>query len=436
MESIYESKVDPLRPNDAHGISLQLVGQGKTVLELGAASGHVTKALKALNNTVTAVERDARFSKNLSEIADDVIITDLDWLDLRERLSGKKFEVVLAGDVLEHCSKPELVLLQIHDLLTPDGYVVISLPNIAHGDVRLSLLTGTFDYSDTGLLDRTHLRFFTRSSIHTFLSQSHFQVDAIFGSTASIGTTEFGPPKAGVPAEAIEFVQKDPDALVYQFIIKALPENFERSTTTQVRPEHSGNAQVDELLAAVCLYQDAIAQSNETNARDSQLLFDALSQLKTLEEDFDTKLRELTTSQHETNTLQHETNTLQHENNLLRQDLTTSQHETNTLRNELNLLRVRAHEQEQDVIRYKHAMEVEITKRQEANLAFLDARDHAIGSAAELGELRYRHDKSLREIDSLVHQLNLIHGSRTWRIGRFVLLPLTTIRKVLRLILK
>ena len=429
MESIYESKVDPLRPNDAHGISLQLVGQGKTVLELGAASGHVTKALKALNNTVTAVERDARFSENLSQIADEVVITDLDWLDLRERLSGKKFEVVLAGDVLEHCSKPELVLLQIHDLLTPDGYVVISLPNIAHGDVRLSLLTGTFDYSDTGLLDRTHLRFFTRSSIHTFLSQSHFQVDAIFGSTASIGTTEFGPPKAGVPAEAIEFVQKDPDALVYQFIVKALPEKFERSTSTQVKPEHSGSAQVDELLAAVCLYQDAIAQSNEINARDTQLLFDALSHVKTLEEDFDTKLGELITSQHEADTIRHESN-------LLRQDLATSQHETNSLRHELNLLRVRAHEQEQDVIRYKHAMEIEITKRQEANLAFLDARDHAIGSAAELGELRYRHDKSLREIDSLVHQLNLLHGSRTWRIGRFVLLPLTTLRKVLRLILK
>ena len=429
MESIYESQVDPLRPNDAHGISLQLVGQGKTVLELGAASGHVTKALKSLNNVVTAVERDARFSENLSEIADEVIITDLDWLDLRERLSGKKFEVVLAGDVLEHCSKPELVLLQIHDLLTPDGYVVISLPNVAHGDVRLSLLTGTFDYSDTGLLDRTHLRFFTRSSIHTFLHQSHFQVDAIFGSTASIGTTEFGPPKAGVPAEAIEFVQKDPDALVYQFIVKAIPEQFERSAVTTATPEYSGDAQVDQLLAAVCLYQDAIAQSNETNARDSQLLFDALSHVKTLEEDFDTKLRELTTSQHETSTLRHE-------GNLLRQDLATSQHETDTLRHELNLLHVRALEQEQDVIRYKHAMEIEKTKRQETNLAFLDARDHAIGSAAELGELRYRHDKSLREIESLVHQLNLLHGSRTWRIGRFVLSPLTALRKVLRLILK
>ena len=394
MESIYESQVDPLRPNDAHGISLQLVGQGKTVLELGAASGHVTKALKSLNNTVTAIERDARFSESLSAIADEVIITDLDWLDLRERLSGKKFEVVLAGDVLEHCSKPELVLLQIHDLLTPDGYVVISLPNIAHGDVRLSLLTGTFDYSETGLLDRTHLRFFTRSSIHTFLSQSHFQVEAVFASTASIGTTELGPPNAEIPIEAVQFVQKDPDALVYQYIVKAIPKQFELLAPTTATPEYSGNAQVDELLAAVCLYQDAIAQNNEANDRDSQLLFNALSHVKTLEED------------------------------------------TDTLRHELNLLRIRAHEQEQDVLKYKHTMEKEIMKRQEADLALLDARDYAIGSAAELGELRYRCEKSLSEIDSLVHQLNLIHGSRTWRIGRFVLSPLTVFRRILRLILR
>ena len=408
MESIYESQVDPLRPNDAHGISLQLVGQGKTVLELGAASGHVTKALKSLNNTVTAVERDARFSESLSAIADEVIITDLDWLDLRERLSGKKFEVVLAGDVLEHCSKPELVLLQIHDLLTPDGYVVISLPNIAHGDVRLSLLTGTFDYSETGLLDRTHLRFFTRSSIHTFLSQSHFQVEAVFASTASIGTTELGPPNAEIPIEAVQFVQKDPDALVYQYIVKAIPKQFELLAPTTATPEYSGNAQVDQLLAAVCLYQDAIAQNNEANVRDSQLLFDALSHVKTLEEDINVKQAELTTSQHETDTLRHE----------------------------LNLFRIRAHEQEQDVLKYKHTMEKEIMKRQEADLALLDARDYAIGSAAELGELRYRCEKSLSEIDSLVHQLNLIHGSRTWRIGRFVLSPLTVFRRILRLILR
>ena len=81
-------------------------------------------------------------------------------------------------------------------------------------------------------------------------------------------------------------------------------------------------------------------------------------------------------------------------------------------------------------------MEVENSKITELELSLLDARDFAIGAAAELGELRYRYEKSLREIDSLVYQLDLIHGSRTWRIGHFVLLPLRAVQKVLRRILK
>ena len=70
MSSIYESNVDPLRPNDAHGISLQLIGRDKKVLELGAAAGHVTRALKSMGNTVVAVERDGRFAEQLAAIAD------------------------------------------------------------------------------------------------------------------------------------------------------------------------------------------------------------------------------------------------------------------------------------------------------------------------------------------------------------------------------
>ena len=81
-------------------------------------------------------------------------------------------------------------------------------------------------------------------------------------------------------------------------------------------------------------------------------------------------------------------------------------------------------------------MDAEDSKITELQLSLLDARDYAIGAAAELGELRYRYEKSLREIDSLVHQLDLLHGSRTWRIGRFVLSPLRAVRKVVRLILK
>ena len=386
MESIYDSQVDPLRPNDAHGISLQLVGKNKKVLELGAASGHVTQALKALNNTVTAVERDGRFKDRLLELADEVVITDLDWLDLREKLAGQKFDVVLAGDVLEHCSRPELVLLQLHELLEINGYVVISLPNIAHGDVRLSLLAGAFDYRDTGLLDRTHLRFFTRSSIETFLTDNDFKMDEIFASTASIGATEFGPPKASIPIEAIKFVEQDRDAMVYQFIVKATPTPFRKNESTLARMVRSDVAQIDQLLAEVGLYQESIAHTQSLNQRETARLFDCLNEIESL-----------------------------------KHDLTISQHES-------NLANVRAAET-------SRLMEIVDTKFRESQLALLDARDHAIGASAELGEIRFLQEISLREIDSLSNQLIILHGSRTWKIGRVMLLPLRAIRKVISLLM-
>lgn len=79
-------------------------------------------------------------------------------------------------------------------------------------------------------------------------------------------------------------------------------------------------------------------------------------------------------------------------------------------------------------------MDDENSKITELALAVLDARDYAIGAAAELGELRFRHEQARQEIDSLIHQLNIVHGSRTWKLGELVLKPLRGVQKVLRLI--
>ena len=378
MQSIYESNVDPLRPNDAHGISLQLVGQGKRVLELGAASGHVTRVLKSRNNTVTAVERDGRFESVLSNIADSVLITDLDWLDLREKLPAQKFDVVLAGDVLEHCRQPELVLLQLHDLLDTDGFVVISLPNIAHADVRLALLTGKFDYRPTGLLDQTHIRFFTRDTITNFLNQNDFEISEIFGSTAALGTTELGEPSPTIPREAIAFVQEDRDALIYQYIVKAIPRpHRERLIDTQLSKKIEDQ---NNLLAKLSLYEEYISYVNTFS-------------------------------------------------------ITSLESELEAVRCELEHARA---EVQRTRVELEHARaEVQQTKSDMASetIKVLEARDNAIGASAEVGVMRFRYDESQQLIDSLVHQLDLLHSSRTWRIGRFVLLPLRAVRKALRLIL-
>ena len=386
MESIYTSHVDSLDTNSAHGIALKLIGQGKTVLELGAASGHVTKALKELGNSVTAVERDGRFTEQLARYADDVVITDLDWLDLRERLADKKFDVVLAGDVLEHCPRPELVLLQLHDLLNPDGYVVISLPNVAHGDVRLSLLAGHFDYQSTGLLDRTHLRFFTRSSINTFLVDNNFELAEILSVTVEIGFTELGAAQAGVPIEAISYVQQDRDATVYQYVVKAIPQTRNDINPIDYVSKQTSNAQIDQLLAEISLYQELVATTN--SVRDHE---------------YTHKTRCDTEIEH------------------LRSKLHKSLHET-------QIANSRVLEEQQRVVELTQMLE-------KTQIALLDARDSAIGSAAEAGELRFLLDRANHEKAVLIDQINLLHTSRTWKIGRFVLLPLRAIRKVLRTIM-
>ena len=372
MSSIYESNVDPLRPNDAHGISLQLIGRDKKVLELGAASGHVTRALKDLGHTVTAVERDGRFKEELGRIADEAFITDLDWLDLRELLGGRKYDAILAGDVLEHCSRPDLVLRQCHHLLASGGYVVISLPNIAHADVRLALLTGKFRYSDTGLLDRTHIRFFTRATIEEFVGDNGFQVQEIHASTAPLGLTEFGAPDPSIPKEAIEFVQRDRDHTVYQYVLRVTPVGEAPNIDVPVQPDRN----VDRLLAELGMSYEALAYAKGMSRGTSQELANA-----TMERDrLSLELREVTN------------------------ELMVSIARTDSLETDLVLARTEV----------------------------LHARDNAIGTSAELGVIRARHARAQSEVDSLVNQLNVLHTSRTWRIGRFILLPLRAMRWVLR----
>ena len=74
-------------------------------------------------------------------------------------------------------------------------------------------------------------------------------------------------------------------------------------------------------------------------------------------------------------------------------------------------------------------------KLSDSQIAFLDARDSAIGSAAEVGELRFLLNRAHHEQAELINQLNLLHTSRTWKIGRFVLLPLRALRKALRILM-
>ena len=382
MSSIYESNVDPLRPNDAHGISLQLIGRDKTVLELGAAAGHVTRVLKSMGNTVVAVERDGRFAEQLAAIADRVHITDLDWLDLKKILCDQKFDVILAGDVLEHCTRPDLVLLQCHSLLSPNGSIVVSLPNVAHADVRLSLLTGRFEYRPTGLLDNTHLRFFTRRTIEKFVEENGFAIEEIFASTAPLGGTEFGPPDSSIPREAIDFVQRDRDSSVYQYVMRLRA----NSEPPQLDLTVNSTDGTEKLLAELSLSQEALAFTR--------------SQLSEASSTVSAEVQRVVT------------------------ELEAAKAEAEVARDELSASREKLHKAQGE-------LEILQSGNEELRMNLLHARDAIIGASAELGTMRARYESAQAQVDSLVNQLDLLHTSRTWRIGRFMLLPLRGVRWII-----
>jgi len=109
--------------------------------------------------------------------------------DSINNFSDKKFDLILALDVLEHMPQPEVILNELFSHLAPGGVILISVPNVAHWSIRLSLLFGYFVYTKRGLLDITHFRLFTYASARKLIRN----IDGLIEeeSTASISPAEF-----------------------------------------------------------------------------------------------------------------------------------------------------------------------------------------------------------------------------------------------------
>lgn len=168
----YRLKDDPY---SSHSLILSRLGagRGRRALDVGAADGYLAAELTARDWKVTALERDPVQATRASAHCERVITVDLE----RETpaLAGL-YDAAVYGDVLEHLSNPLRVLRDLNRHLAPGAVVIVSVPNVAHLSVRLSLLFGRFEYRDRGILDRTHLTFFTRRSFLDFLRRAGLAV--------------------------------------------------------------------------------------------------------------------------------------------------------------------------------------------------------------------------------------------------------------------
>jgi SAM-dependent methyltransferase len=147
------------------------------VLEIGAHTGYFSQALRERGCRVTALEVDPRAAARAAAHADHLVVGDVEDASVRARLEGP-FDVVLLMHVLEHLVDPWAVLRALREQLDRGGRAIVLLPNVGCWRVRKALfLGGAFDYEDTGILDRTHLRFFTLDSARALLEASGWAVE-------------------------------------------------------------------------------------------------------------------------------------------------------------------------------------------------------------------------------------------------------------------
>ncbi len=229
MAFIYEQVVDPEADNNAHAFTLGMVGFNKAVLEFGCASGHVTKALVDRGCRVVGVEVDPEAARAAEAWAEEVVVGHVEHGDVWDHLSAEKFDAVLFGDVLEHLSDPLTTLRTALRFVSPSGFVVMSVPNVAHGDVRLSLLRGSFEYRETGLLDRTHLHFFTMDSLMDLCRQAGLAVVDIKRVVIPLFQSELGLLRDDFEQGTIDRILEDPEAESYQFVVKAVVDNGDQA---------------------------------------------------------------------------------------------------------------------------------------------------------------------------------------------------------------
>jgi SAM-dependent methyltransferase len=184
---LLERAPDPLRYSgstideiESTWLLLKAIPRGARVLDVGCGTGSISRLITEHRSAqVVGVEPDPDRAAASNEGG---IPTHHAFWNAEFRQTLPTFDVVLFADVLEHLADPFAALVQAHAALNPDGLVVVVVPNVTFWSIRLNLLRGRFDYQPTGIMDATHLRWFTRRTVTELLSRAGFVVQSYAGS--------------------------------------------------------------------------------------------------------------------------------------------------------------------------------------------------------------------------------------------------------------
>ncbi|MBI5870205.1 MAG: class I SAM-dependent methyltransferase [Actinobacteria bacterium] len=229
MPHVYQRQID-IDSGDSLALIARKITRGSRVLELGAATGYFSRFLKEeLGCTVDGIELDAVMAAEAAPFCGKLVVGDLGKERLLDHFKQGAYDFIICADVLEHLYSPEAVLEQLPALLASGGNdgqhgkVIVSIPNIGYAGVILDLIEGGFQYRDEGILDRTHIRFFTRGSFEGILSTVGYEVESVEPVRRALEESEFFGRLDQMPVPLKNYLFARPDADAYQFVFVIRP---------------------------------------------------------------------------------------------------------------------------------------------------------------------------------------------------------------------
>jgi SAM-dependent methyltransferase len=167
----YRLHRDPKSSHQQISTLVQRLGRSP-ILDVGAAQGFLGQLLGNTSLTIDAVEPNPYWAEHAQPFYRQVFASSVE----EAHLPDATYRVIVCADVLEHTVDPEAVIHQLRRVATDDALFIISLPNVAHLAVRLMLLFGRFPQMERGILDRTHLHFYTLDTATDMLRRAGLEV--------------------------------------------------------------------------------------------------------------------------------------------------------------------------------------------------------------------------------------------------------------------
>ena len=242
MKSKYDQgNIDLANQSTSFAKIASQIGRNSQVLDIGCSSGYLAEALildKAAK--VTGIELDPADAKLARQRGLEAVFNDnvehFNW----GKLKAKKFDHIIMADILEHLLDPESVLRKASTVLAPKGTIIASIPNIAHTSIRTELMLGNFVYEPLGILDNTHIKYFTRDTIINLFSGAGLTVTRIESVAYDLPADLIKEQLEQIGLNAtpkFDELLDSPEARTYQWVITAALEPSELPIKTTELPK-------------------------------------------------------------------------------------------------------------------------------------------------------------------------------------------------------